>query len=225
MGKSLGNSVFIAIFANDFTKNLYSKKRNRKKINYIQNLMEKNIYKGNVLIRRLVIIADFIILNCLLLGFVNIEFLQVPEYLELKTKITFFIANVALAIGEYNYSTIIHIRRIGFQQVLKRTFFLVLCTTVCFMVFLKFFSHSGKIFMFGFYFGIPFYLTLIISRLIELKVLKYHRARGRNSRTVIFVGSDPAVREMYITMTEDPSAGYIVKGYYAMKTSPVRLGN
>ncbi len=51
--------------------------------------------------------------------------------------------------------------------------------------------------------------------IIELKVLKYHRARGRNSRTVVFVGSDPAVREMYITMTEDPSAGYIVKGYYA----------
>lgn len=167
------------------------------------------------MIRRLVIIADFFILNCLLLGLVNIEFLHVPAYLDLKTKITFFIANVALAIGEYNYSTIIHIRRIGFQQVLKRTLFLVLCTTVCFMIFLKFFSHGGEIFAFGFYFGIPFYLALIISRIIELKVLKHHRAKGRNCRTVIFVGSDPAVREMYITMTEDPSAGYIVKGYYA----------
>lgn len=53
--------------------------------------MEKNIYKGNVLIRRLVIIADFFILNCLLLGLINIEFLHVPEYLDQKTKITFFI--------------------------------------------------------------------------------------------------------------------------------------
>lgn len=120
--------------------------------------MKKNIYKGNVLIRRLVIIADFIILNCLLLGLINIEFLHVPEYLDLKTKITFFIANVALAIGEYNYSTIIHIRRIGFQQVLKRMLFLVLCTAVCFMIFLKFFSHGGAIFTFGIYFGITFYL-------------------------------------------------------------------
>lgn len=177
--------------------------------------MEKNIYKGNILIRRLVVLVDFIILNSLLLGFINIEFIHVPDYLDLKTKITFFIANVALAIGEYNYCTIIHVRRIGLQQVLKRTFFLALCTTFCFMVFLKFFSHGGEIFTFGFYFGISYYLALIISRLIELKVLKYHRARGRNSRTVIFVGSDPAVREMYITMTEDPSAGYIVKGYYA----------
>lgn len=30
MGKSLGNSVFIANFAVEFTRNLYSKKRNRK---------------------------------------------------------------------------------------------------------------------------------------------------------------------------------------------------
>lgn len=95
--------------------------------------MEKNIYKGNILIRRLVVLVDFIILNCLLLGFINIEFIHVPDYLDQKTKITFFIANVALAIGEYNYSTIIHVRRIGLQQVLKRTFFLALCATVCFI--------------------------------------------------------------------------------------------
>lgn len=56
---------------------------------------------------------------------------------------------------------------------------------------------------------------LIISRLCELSLLKYYRSKGRNSSTVVFVGNDPAVGEMYRTMTEDPSAGYIVKGYYA----------
>lgn len=50
--------------------------------------MEKNIYKGNILIRRLVVLVDFIILNSLLLGFINIEFIHVPDYLDLKTKIT-----------------------------------------------------------------------------------------------------------------------------------------
>lgn len=62
--------------------------------------MEKNIYKGNILIRRLVVLVDFIILNSLLLGFINFESQYVPDYLDLRTKITFFIANVALAIGE-----------------------------------------------------------------------------------------------------------------------------
>lgn len=59
------------------------------------------------------------------------------------------------------------------------------------------------------------YFFLILSRLCELNILKYYRARGRNCRTVVFVGNDPAISEMYQTMTEDPSAGYIVKGYYA----------
>ncbi len=85
--------------------------------------MEKNIYKGNILIRRLVVLVDFIILNCLLLGFINFEFIHVPDYLDLKTKITFFIANVALAIGEYNYCTIIHVRRNRFAAS-TQTYFL-----------------------------------------------------------------------------------------------------
>ena len=32
-------------------------------------------------------------------------------------------------------------------------------------------------------FGISLYLALIISRIIELKVLKHHRAKGRNTRS------------------------------------------
>lgn len=51
--------------------------------------MEKNIYKGNILIRRLVVLVDFIILNCLLLGFINFESQYIPDYLDLRTKITF----------------------------------------------------------------------------------------------------------------------------------------
>mgnify|MGYP001515388165 CR=1 FL=1 len=49
--------------------------------------MEKNIYKGNILIRRLVVLVDFIILNSLLLGFINIEFIHVPDYLDRECKL------------------------------------------------------------------------------------------------------------------------------------------
>ena len=56
--------------------------------------MEKNIYKGNILIRRLVVLVDFIILNSLLLGFINFESQYIPDYLDLRTKITFFIIAV-----------------------------------------------------------------------------------------------------------------------------------
>lgn len=84
--------------------------------------MMNNYYRGNLLVRRLVICADFVILNCLLLLFTKYGSQIIPTYFEQATKITFFVANAALFLSEYYYSTIIHIRRISFLQVLKRTF-------------------------------------------------------------------------------------------------------
>lgn len=177
--------------------------------------MINNNYRGNVLVRRMVTCADFVILNCLLLVYTEYGTQIIPDYFDTATKITFFVANVALFLSEYNYSTIIHVRKIGFLQVLKRTLCLAASTVFLFFVFVRLLSHGGQMFSFAAIFGASFYFFLILSRLCELKILKYYRARGRNSRTVVFVGNDPAISEMYQTMTEDPSAGYIVKGYYA----------
>lgn len=177
--------------------------------------MTNKHYKGNEMIRRLVIGADFVILNIVLLFYTPYGQELIPAYFDKATKITFFVANAALFLGEYFYSTIIHVRKIGFLQVTKRTLYLAAATTFCFFTFSRLLGHGEKMFSFSIIFGITFYLSLIISRLCEFKLLKYFRSKGRNSRTVIFVGNDPAVSEMYKTMTEDPSAGYIVKGYYA----------
>lgn len=159
--------------------------------------------------------TDFIILNIVLLVYKEYGPEFTPDYIDSATKITFFVANVALFLGEYFYSTIIHVRKISFLQVLKRTLCLTGTMTLSFFIFVRLLSHDDKMFAFYIIFGVSFYLSLIISRLLELNILKYFRSKGRNSRTVVFIGNDPAVSEMYKTMTEVPSAGYIVKGYYA----------
>ena len=177
-------------------------------------MINKN-YKGNETIKRLVMCTDFIILNIVLLAYAKYGPELTPDYFDSATKITFFVANAALFLGEYFYSTIIHVRKIDFLQVLKRTLCLAGTTTLSFFIFGRLLSHDDKMFFFYIIFGITYYLSLIISRLLELNILKYFRSKGRYSRTVVFIGNDSAVSEMYKTMTEDPSAGYIVKGYYA----------
>ena len=177
--------------------------------------MTNKNYKGNEPIKRLVTCTDFIILNIVLLVYKEYGPEFTPDYFDSATKITFFVANVALFLGEYFYSTIIHVRKISFLQVLKRTLCLAGTMTLSFFIFVRLLSHDDKMFAFYIIFGVSFYLTLILSRLLELNLLKHFRSTGRNSRTVVFVGNDPAVSEMYKTMTEDPSAGYVVKGYYA----------
>ena len=138
-----------------------------------------NNYKGNDLVRWLVIIADFAILNIVLILYSVYANKLVPEYFDTATKITFFVANSSLLLSQYFYSTIIHIRKIGFLQVLKRTFLLAFTTTLFFFIFIRAVSNGGgKMFGFSIIFGVSFYLVLIIARFMELQLLKYYRARG-----------------------------------------------
>lgn len=177
-------------------------------------------YNGNSIIRELVMASDFLILNVILFLFQFLVPEITPDFFDSATKVTFFVANTALCIGEYFYSSIIHKRRVSFLQVLKRTLFLASLTTFMFFIFCRFTCGSGGLFYFSLIFLVVFYGVLVLSRFCELELLKYLRTKGRNIRTVVFVGEDPAITEMYKTLIEDPSAGYHVIGYYADNTIP-----
>ena len=83
-------------------------------------MMNNNYYRGSVLVRRLVTCMDIVILNVLLFAYTQYGAELVPDYFDEATKITVFVANAALLLSEYYYSTIIHVRKIGFLQVLKQ---------------------------------------------------------------------------------------------------------
>lgn len=180
-------------------------------------------YNGNSLVRKLVIITDFIILNTILFLYIAFDPEITPDFFDKATKITVFVANASLCIGEYFYSTIIHKRRVSFLLVTKRTFFLSLLTTTVFFVFIRLLCDGGGFFRFYVIYGVTFYSVMLLSRFCELQLLKHYRAKGYNRRTVVFIGNDPAVLDMYMALTEDPSAGYHVNGYYAdnnLKNAP-----
>ncbi len=171
--------------------------------------------KGNNLVRKAVIIADFCILNIVLLLSATCTPDLLPTFFITATKTTIFAANASLFVGEYFHSSIIHVRKVSLEQVLKRTFNLMLTTTVIFTLSVRFLSESGGIFRYSIIFALTFYATLVLSRGIELFILKKYRLKGYNNREVLFVGNDPAVLEMYWILAEDPTAGYNILGYYA----------
>lgn len=191
--------------------------------------MERN--KGNILVKRIVIVVDFAILNLVLLAYILLTPDISPAAFDLSTKMTFFAANASMFIAESMYSTIIHIRRVSFMQACKRTFCLSGLASILFFLSIRLLINYGGLFYFSLLFFGSFYVILVISRALELEVLKYFRTKGYNSRTAIFVGNDPAVLDMYNTLVEDPSAGYRVNGYFAdadIVRAPkefVRLGN
>ena len=63
-----------------------------------------------------------------------------------------------------------------------------------------------------------FYVVLIISiityRLVFRRILELYRKRGENVRKVVLVGSHANMIELYHSMTDDPTSGYRVLGYF-----------
>ena len=75
------------------------------------------------------------------------------------------------------------------------------------------------------------FALILFSRLIEVLLIKFFRQSGRNTRSVVFVGNDPALLMLYRNLISDSSTGYKIAGYYAnqdMENCPeaiVKLGD
>ena len=172
---------------------------------------------GNELIKGAVIIIDFVILNILLLLAKKYLDSVYPIYFSKEPRITFIIANVAMVIAHFCIGTIIHRRRTQVDEVFLSV--LKLCLVhVTFMFFcLRLLGGRGSVRMFKF---MVIFLTaeltaIFICRLLEKLFIKFFRQSGRNTRSVFFVGSDPALLMLYRNLISDSSTGYKIKGYFA----------
>lgn len=76
-------------------------------------------------------------------------------------------------------------------------------------------SDGGGLFRFMLLFTPTLYIVLLVVRLAERYCLKFYRKRGGNTRSVVFVGSDPANLMLYKDLMSDSTTGYIVRGYFS----------
>lgn len=181
--------------------------------------MRQNLSR-NDLARQLVITSDFVIINIILLSYILKTPNFVPEYFHTATKITVVAANFAMAIGQYFFKTKIHYRKISFEEVSARVTKLVLTHVAAMVILLSFLSDKPTDFKFAFVYGASVYVILMFTRFFERKLLKHVRQLGRNTRSVIMIGNDPALISLYDNMIGDPTTGYRVKGYYSDKIIP-----
>ncbi|WP_025883378.1 undecaprenyl-phosphate glucose phosphotransferase [Segatella paludivivens] len=176
--------------------------------------MKQNL-SGNDLARKLVIGSDFVIINIILLCYILLTPDFVPGYFHSATKITILTANFAMAIGQYFFQTKIHYRKISFEEVSARVAKLVLTHVVSMVILLSYLSDITSYFKFSIIYGISIYSVIMLARFFERKLLRHIRQLGRNTRSVIMIGNDPALVNLYNTMIGDPTTGYRVKGYYS----------
>ena len=173
-----------------------------------------NNNQTNSMIKVAVIVADFVLLNIILLlafryygGFsrwgVGLERLFLVG------------SNVCFAFSQLFFSTVIHRRMVNAGDVIKRVCMLTLSQVVLSYLFMKsiFFDklpigrHLVAI-------GGVLFVLLLLSRLVERLLVKHYRRLGRNTRAVTFVGNDPELLRIREKFVNDPTYGYNLKGYY-----------
>ena len=169
---------------------------------------------SNSLIKGFVVFADFLLLNVLLLLFVHYSPLM-SGWVATKIRIFFITINVALLIGQYYRSTIIHLRNITIEDIAKRVIGLVVITIVMAYMMMKGISLNNtrvgiQLITFGSIWGV----CLFVSRFVERQIIKSYRKKGGNIRTVTFVGSDPELVGILRKLRNDATLGYQVTGYY-----------
>ena len=170
---------------------------------------------GNDLIKGLVIVLDFIIMNLLLILAARYFSELYPKYLKAAPRITFIMANISMIISQSSVGVIIHRRRATMDEVFVQVLKLCSLQNVIMFLIVRIIGESGGMFKFMVIFTIVEIFAISCSRIIEKGLIKMSRQAGRNTRSVIFIGNDPAILMLYRNLLSDPSTGYKVLGYYA----------
>ena len=178
----------------------------------------KKYSTGNGLIRTAVIIADFIIMNLLLYlasRYLYLVHITYPPYFEAQPKATFIMANFSMIVGQMLISSLIYHRRTSFEEVFVSVTKLCVLQVSLMFISLRILGESGGMFQFMGLFLMMEFILILASRLVETLFIKFFRQSGRNTRSVVFVGNDPALLMLYRNLISDSSTGYKVAGYYA----------
>lgn len=185
---------------------------------YIRILLTKMIESNNKndLIQWLVLLGDILTYFVIVHGYVYIfpghTPLSVLHHPELATSA----GSVCLLLMSLIMPTIIHARIFSWQRVIFRNIVVAIFAQMLFATLWHFMivDHNSEM---AYNIAIMSMLSasLICVRLLEGYLLGCLRKRGRNTRSILFVGNNPANLVIYNEIASNPTTGYRVAGYYS----------
>ena len=166
------------------------------------------------MMKGLIIFADFLLLNVILLAAVKWNPLM-EDWEMTRIRAFSIFTNLGLLISQYYNSTIIHYRKVNAADMLRRIIRLSVTMVVVAYLLMKLMNQHFPAGYSLVGIGSIFLLLDLIARFIERQIVRHYRFMGRNSRFVTFVGNDTELQNIYHTLNDDASMGYRILGYYA----------
>lgn len=173
----------------------------------------------NTVIKGIVVLIDAIAVAVSLSFFVSL----LPEHCPQSVRNHVTIATVLLLVSYMLFSSsiplVIHNRVVTLKEILIRNFSVVVLAQGVFALLWHMMTrNSNNEMLFNLLYCLILYIVIISVRLSERELLRFVRAKGRNTRSVLFVGNDPANLFVYDDIMMDATTGYRVIGYYSNNT-------
>ena len=169
--------------------------------------------QSNRIIKWIVMIGDFMVLNALMLAFAHWHW-RMASWDQGQIEIYILVNNIALMLSMIQFSVVIHLRLIGAGEILRRVVGLTVLQSILAYLLLKIFAYYLVVGWLIFEIGTLFAIILVLKRLFERWFIKLYRQAGRNTRSVTLVGSDPELIGIYNKLRDDTTLGYKILGYY-----------
>ena len=177
----------------------------------------RNNNQTNNMVKWAVIVVDFLLLNILLLLCAQ-YYPKMADWTPSKVRLFVITFNVALVISHYYNSPIIHKRMVSVGDILQRVIRLVAVMVLLAYLMMKGVSLSRtRVGIQLITTGSIYFFILLLFRYLERLVIKSYRKIGHNIRSVLFVGADIELLNVYNRLNDDASKGFKVIGYYADK--------
>lgn len=173
----------------------------------------RNNNQSNKIIKWGIIIGDIVILNLLLI-LVSKWHPQALLWSGNEKMMVKLVCNLALAMSEFKFYTVIHRRLVSSSDILSRIVWLTITQVVLAYLLLKIIDYMLPVGWMLFTLGSLFTVVLVVVRLLERWMVKLYRKAGGNFRTATFIGSDTELLNVYDRLMKDPTRGFRVLGYY-----------
>lgn len=170
----------------------------------------------NIIIKWIVLCADVFLYVFLVWGFTLAFPESIPGSIVNHSTVAMTLGGLIFLLFSTLLPTIIHKRMVKLADIIKRNFFVVLCTQITFLIVWHMLSaFNNNEIVYNISFSISLFALLIFTRVGERSFLAWYRRNGGNSKAILFVGSDPANVSIFNEIMADPATGYHVLGYYS----------
>ena len=176
--------------------------------------MDRRNNQTNNLIKWCVIAVDILLLNGLLFFLKHV----VPDLSGWAGNYAnefWIVCNLSMILAQVRYSTIIHLRPISGGHILRQVVSLTVMQTVIAYLIMKTVDIDIAVGWMLIKIGCLQIALLTILRFIERNAVKQLRSLGKNTRVITYAGIDSEIQNLHDKLTNDPTLGYRVRGYYA----------